>query len=429
MANSARRLATLAASGLLASWVRVAGASDPPMQTDLEFVADPAVSTDPGVLTSLSLSRILFRYDDALRGPGDAHESTVAERAEGVAGRAAKVLFIDAPLAATMMTISHELFGHGARAREQGLDPTFSFRLVEPYRTILGQGDGFLGEARFERAGQSDRDLPLVFGGIEADYRAAYFLQRRFIQQRGWVHYGDMLLYAAARLSYASSLLNPGGPTEADNDVRNYVQELQKRFNRWGDRDRESIEGQLRTAYVWNLLDPTLAYALYAVTWEHIVHGRRMSQAPLPSVGDTVFYPWKRFNLTPFGAEHYLELFVLRDGVLLDVYGRAGSSRLAAYHGGGARVRGLEVAPRLSVGAGVDAWVQPETLLHDRGVFDRELQTGGNVEGEGVVALTDRLGFTVKLAYKTRGYLAGQPLDEGAYGYAGFTLRDEPADD
>ena len=32
------------------------------------------------------------------------------------------------------------------------------------------------------------------------------------------------------------------------------------------------------------------------------------------------------------------------------------------------------------------------------------------------------VGLTARLAYKTRGYLAGQPIDEGLYGYVGASI-------
>ncbi len=381
---------------------------------DRVFLIDPDLSMDPGVRTTTSLARTLYRYDDVLHGEEHDQDAPAA-----IAGRSLKVLLLDAPLASVAVIFSHEVYGHGARAREQGLSPTYQFRLVQPYATLFGQHDVLVGEATFERQGQEDRDLALVTGGIEADYRTAYWLTHDLVQHSG-AHYGDLLLYATARLSYAATLLNPGGPREPSNDVHNYVGLLQTRFNRWTQKDKERIESRLSTAYVWNLLDPMLLFAAYAVVVDHVGHGRRWTHAPLPSVGEVRFLPWSSVTLGPFGLEHQLDLFLQSDGVVLDAYGRIGSSRLASSTGAGLRVSGLEPTPFLQWDAHIDAWSQPETLTQERNAFERPQRLGGNIGTETTFALSPTTGFVLAVAYKTRGHLPGRPLGNGMHSYAGL---------
>jgi hypothetical protein len=399
---------------IVVSLTPLAAASERDPHADLVFLVDPDLSMDPGVRTTTSIARTLYRYDDALRPWDEDQDAPV-----GIAGRSLKVLLLDAPLASLALTFGHEVYGHGARAREQGLSPTYQFRLVQPYATLFGQHDVFSGEATFDRQGQEDRDLALVTGGIEADYRAAFWLTHDLVQHGG-AHYGDMLLYAAARLSYATTLLGPGGQREPSNDVHNYVDLLQTRFNRWTQKDKDWIESRLSTAYAWNLLDPTLLFALYAVAVNHVVHGQRWTHAPLPTIGDVRFLPWPSVYLSPFGVEHQLDLFLGSDGVVVDTYGRVGSSRLASSAGAGMRVSGLKPTPFLRWGAHVDAWSQPETLTQERNVFDRPQRPGGNVGTEGTFALSPATGFVLGVGYKTRGYLPARPMDSGLHGYAGL---------
>ena len=381
-------------------------------------MADPDLSMDPGARTTISLARILYRYDEVLRGEPMAQPTE--DRTLGVVGRSLKVVFLDAPIAAAVVTFQHEVFGHGGRAREQGLSPSYQFRLVEPYRTLFGQDGALAGEAFFERQGQVDRDIALVAAGIEADYRTAYWINRDLVQRGGWTHYGDMLMYAAARLSYVFSLLSPADHEDPSDDVNNYVGQLQRRFNRWTDAEKTSIESRLRTAYLWNLLDPTLLFAGYA-TVDHVAQGTRGTRAPMPSVHGVTFLPWPSFALSPFGAEHGLTLFLERDGTVVDIEGRLGSSGLAAYGGGGIHASGVEVGDFVKVGATVDAWTQPEMLFYDRNVFERPNRVGASVGTEGTFALSSSTGFIMSLSYKSRGFLPGRPLDRGLYGYAGLS--------
>lgn len=384
----------------------------------LVVLVDPDLSMDPGVRSTTSLARVVFRYDEVVRGGVDG-DSTEA-RVLGATGRSLKVALIDAPLAMTAVTFAHEVFGHGSRAREQGLPVSYAFGVPEPYRTLLGQDDALAGEARFGQQAQVDQNFALVSSGIEADYRTAYWINRDLVENGGWTHYGDMLMYAAARLSYASSLLSPADHREPSNDVSNYVGLLQRRFNRWTAEDRGSIESGLRTAYAWNLLDPTLLFAGYAVI-EHIAQGTRRVRAPLPSVRDVAFLPWPSFALSPFGAEHGMTLFLSRDDLVIDVEGRVGTSGLASYGGGGIHASGLELADFIRARVGIDAWTQPELLLDDRNVFDRPNRVGANVATEGTFALSRSAGLVMAVAYKSKGFLPGRPLDRGLYGYAGWS--------
>jgi hypothetical protein len=392
----------------------LAAANERDPRSDLVFLVDPDLSMDPGVRTTTSIARTLYRYDDAVR-QWDQDQDAPA----GIAARSLKVLLLDAPLASLAVTFGHEVYGHGARAREQGLSSTYQFRLVQPYATLFGQHDVLVGEATFERQGQEDRDFALVTGGIEADHRTAFWLTHDLVQHGG-AHYGDLLLYATARLSYATTLLSPGGQREPSNDVHNYVDLLQTRFNRWTEKDQAWIESRLSTAYVWNLLDPTLLFAAYAVAVNHVAHGRRWTHAPLPSIGNVRFLPWSSVLLSPFGIEHQLDLFLERDGVVVDAYGRVGSSRLASSAGAGLRVSGLDPAPFLQWGAHLDVWSQPETLTRQRNVFDRPQRVGGNLGTEGTFALSPTTGFVLAVAYKTQGYLPARPMESGIHGYAGL---------
>jgi hypothetical protein len=404
----------LTAGWAFSSWVE---ASEGVLRPDLVVLADPDGSMEPGVRSTLSLARLLYRYDGVMGdlSLADTESIDVAR----MAGRSAKVVFIDAPLAFFSVTFGHEVFGHGARAREQGLTSSYRFHLVQPYSSLFGQHDEFAGEAYWGHPNQVDRDIALVTGGIEADYRMAYWIVHDLMRYGG-ASYGDLLMYMAARASYASSFFQPQKATDERDDVHQYVGLLQTRFNRWTDTERDSIASRLSTAYGWNWVDPMMIFAIHGLLVDHLGHGRRWSATPLPSVGSVHFLPWTSVNASPWGMEHQLDVFMQRDGVVVDVYGRVGSSRLAASAGGGVRVSGAKPASFLGWSAHVDGWYQPETLLSERNVFERPSTIGGNIGTETDFSLGSSVGLVLSAAYKTRGYLPARPLERGLYGYAGL---------
>jgi hypothetical protein len=150
----------------------------------------------------------------------------------------------------------------------------------------------------------------------------------------------------------------------------------------------------------------------------------RVTRMPLPRIGDTTVFPSPRFNLTPFGSEQYLDVFLENEGHFVDLYGRVGTSDLATYWGAGARVLGLEVGRRFTLGGEVDIWQQPQILFDVRGANADQLPSrfGMNSGLYGDLYLAGDVSVTGKLAVKTPGYVMAQPVDGGVYGYVGASI-------
>jgi hypothetical protein len=398
-----------------------------PRQPPLVFVADPSFGMEGGIRTTESLGRLVFRYELALpKVPLD--ETTSPGKAAAFGGRLARWVFVDTPIAQFEETSIHEVFGHGARARDLDESPNYTLRLPAIYCLILGSGDDkcrWFTESE-GTSGPRERDLLVTIGGLESNALTAWWIDERMVASDGWVHHGDLLVYAAAKLEYAPTFLSTtldraGGIGRAGDDVDTYVSLLQDRFNLVRPEDRRTIASRLRTAYLWNLADPMLVFAAYG-TLLHLARGDRYVKFPIPSAYGVDFYPSARFSPSPFGAEHYVDLFAAAGSLVVDLYGRTGTSGLARYSGAGLRFFGLHASDRVELGGELDVWKQPETLLDVRDAFDRPQLWGVNAGASADVALTSGLGLTARLAYKTSGWLAGQPIDAGLHGYAGVTV-------
>lgn len=420
-----RELASAGVALAIAAASPSASAADPPPREPLVFVAGPKMGVEPTVRSTDSLSRLVYRYEDALPAiPVD--EGTIAGKTAAVIGRGLKLVFLDEPIAELTALASHEVGGHGGRARELELEPTYVFYLPGIYRRIFAPSDhgesGAYTQYLAPGVVEGDRALVGTLGGLEANYLHAWWIQARILRSEGWVHHGDLLVYAVSKLAYADSFFSVPESGESGNDIASYVTGLQDRSNQWRAEDRRRIARHLGAAYLWNVFDPTLLYAVYGTLVSSVWQGKRFSKMPLPSIEGTTVLLSPRFGLTPFGAEHFVDLFLARGGTLVDAYARVGSSGLYDYYGAGARVLGVRAGERVSLGAELDVWRQPEILLDERAVYAQPYRLGMNAGAYADVRVASIVGVTGKLASKTPGYLSGQPLGGGIHGYVGVSL-------
>jgi hypothetical protein len=422
------RAAAVLASLLAVGSPRVASAGEPASREPLVFVADPKFGVETSVRTIDSLGRVAFRYEDAL--PSVELGAGPSERLARYFGRVTKLFFLDEPIAELTTVVAHEVGGHGARGRELGLRPTFQLYLPGIYRILFSApvNDEVAGSTTFNTGVivEEPREITSTLGGLEANYVQAWWINARIVRARGWVHHGDLLVYAASKLAYADSFVSPSierPRSPSSNDVSSYVTSLQELSNGWRAEDGRRIARRLRAGYLVNLVDPTLLYAMYGTVVSTLVEGARMSRMPLPSIRGVSLLLTPRFGLTPFGAEQMLDVFLAdRSGRMLDVYARVGTSGIASYYGAGARILGVRASERITAGGELDVWRQPQILLDERGVFDTPVRAGVNVGLYGDVRITRELGLTGKLAAKTPGYVMGQPIVGGPHGYLGVSL-------
>lgn len=417
------RIAALALATL--AWTTSARA-DVPSRDPLAFVVGPHMGVEPTARTVDGVTRLLQRYDDALPErviPGDGFGA----RAMRYLGRSLQLVFVDGPLAELSTLFVHEVGGHGARARELDVPVSFEFRIPAVYRPFFetrSPGD-YSGYSALEARGPVEGDTSTLFdlGGIEANHTTARWVMMRMVRDEGRFEKGDALVFAASKLSYAQDFVDVSSAVGSGNDVASYVTDLQEVSNAWRREDRARIARRIESAYLMNLLDPTLFYAGYAAL-EAVVRGERTSHVPLPSIGDVVVHPTPRFALSPSGAENGLGVTLAKAGAVLDVYGQVGTTGLFASQSFGARVLGVTAHPRVTLGAELDVWRRPQLFIaqQDRFVFERPTRGGANAALFADVRLSGPVGLTGKLGVKSEGFLSAQPIASGVYGYAGLRL-------
>jgi hypothetical protein len=388
----------------------------------VEVLGSPTFSMEEGVRMAAGAEHVIFLYDGALSQRIELDESTAWRRALGILGRSAKLFLLDGPALIFIGTFEHEVFGHGARQREQGDWPTYTFGVPYPYRWIFAPHQSNSGSTSGNDTGFVDHDLPVYAGGIEANSFSAHFRALEGFRDGGSMHFTDSLHYAASLLEYSPRWVSGGTlGTESGGDPDQYAAALDRRFNLSGNA-KVVVSQRLRWAFVASFVNPMWWLSVYASVAGYLGRGERWSHAPQLHIGDTSLFVLTRFSLSPFGAEHTLDVLVSRSSGLIDVYARFVSTGLAPAAGVGARVFRWEVHPKLELGGQLDVWVQPELLPQYRNAFDGRLLPGFSALVEATWRPFTHLGFVAHVGGKTSGYVMSQPLSAGVFGFAGVAL-------
>lgn len=389
----------------------------------LELVAAPGWGPEVGVRNLASARGLLLSWHAALGEEDDPELLSVPRGLLSISGRALAVGLIDAPLVATLGVVAHEVFGHGARARAQGDWPTYAFSLPLPYRWVFDGTTTFNGVTFSSRDRTRDEELLFTTGGLDTNAAQAHFGALVALRDGGRHHFGAALESVITRLAYVQRWVDPTtlGAGSADGDLDALATGLLARFGREGDGARQDLDLRLRLAALWMLADPMLWLSAKEVVVDHIGRGRRWNTLPQLKLGALRLLPVARFTVTPFGAEHWLDVIVSGERWTLDGYVRVVSSGLAPAVGTGARLFRFSVLPSLEVGGALDVWLQPELLSAQPEL----LRPGVSAQLEATWFPFGPVGLVVQLGAKSRGLVMGGPAREGFFGFGGLVFRPE----
>lgn len=334
------------------------------------------------------------------------------------------------PAAAALLLLQHEVLGHGGRAREFSLSPSYSFGL------------GFSGGTDTARPPRDHEQLALIAaGGAEADGVLAHRLLLDAMGPSG-VNGAELPLLMMAKLDltlYVATAPRPRpGNDEGDftheyrhgHDVAIYLVGRQAARRHasatdvWEgvyepDFDEARLEetwNDARAAALWNLLDPSLASAMVGYFREHVFGGQGRVRSPALHIGDDLrFTLGTRAALGPREVTRFLDLRTACRRGVLEVYLRDLDSGLERTWGYGATLHELRLG-RLALSLAADLWDEP-AAEEGPGAAGR-----WNATAE-VKAMMGRWGVAVKVGDKSAGFFPGLPQDAGAYAGAGALAR------
>ena len=324
------------------------------------------------------------------------------------------------PLAAAMLLVQHEVGGHGGRAREFGLSPSYAFNY------------DFSAATGTERPpATNEGNALLAAGGAEADGVMARRVLLDLLRPEG-ADGAKVPLAFMAKLDLTVYILGTEGPEKEDfadqyrdgNDVAYYLisRQAQRRGSDpasvWlgtydvipGEALLESSWDDVRITAFWNLLDPSLAGALFNYFRQHVVGGETRVQAPVWRVSEGVGLTLgTRGALGPQEVSRFLDLYAATRRGVFTVYVRDLDSSIDRTYGFGAGVHGLRLGRNLELSLGADAWDEPDSQERIRD------GNGWNAVAELDARLSGRWGLSAKLGSKSEGFFPGLPLEDGPY--------------
>jgi hypothetical protein len=371
-----------------------------------------------GVSSVRTARHILGELQDILIPSRLSSESTLSSKLGGIAYRMLTLTFIDGPLDVLENTTVHEIFGHGARAREFGRSVSYHIDLPPPY----GPGGGYTTTVDLNLGVNISRveHLAFIVGGIETGNISTAHLTRQWAE-RDTLDYREALRFVNASLSVLNNTRRGGG-----SDGAFYAAFLNDLFLSSGGRivHQSTISRRARL----NLVNPFFAYALYRSTVSYLIGGHTEFTVPMLSIGAGIRYVgWLRYVLTPFGPQYGMEHLFRRNDQVVGLGIRISDGLGESTFGAGIRVRHLARGEHYSIGARLEIWSQPE--------FDLLGASVGTRAGGFGTALISTIRFdpgpvpggaarwSFDLGYKTPGFVEGEALDRGLVLRMGVALR------
>jgi hypothetical protein len=335
----------------------------------------------------------------------------------GVSIRLGRFILLDAPLSFLAIWIQHEVFGHGARAREFGLNPTFHIATPPPYNFDLHGKN----RANWEyKANLSlEQDVLLITEGPESEELLMKELVNQAILSKRWHRILDTIIFVHLLGDLARFSI------EEENDVDNYRQAVNMDF-----RTSWKFTPQWPIFVKWGL-DPILWWALYDYFYSGIILGESPTSPPLLSIGAVDLLPRPQMRLSAWGEELGLSVSMASKGILSEaeffVGPRDGNPSFFFM----SSATFFDLSDRFDLGGRLGMWLQPEPLRWSTiGCTTQEacssgpdLKAGGFVELEFSIHIFKGGSIFGMIGLKSYGYAVGRQLNAGVYGQGGLLLK------
>ena len=396
-------------SGLLLSFLLGLTSLSAKLQAQLPnlLIYDQTQSQTFGSENLVSIQHLVYRGMDEVIPQKFNEETNFGTKSIGIGYRFAKIVLLDFQMDFFLALSQHEAYGHASRYRE------FEFENIKynlNFFPPLGPGGGSASATWPEGYVNTITNRMLIgAAGNEGNTLLADNLEARMILGRK-LHYRQSLLYLTARnnlLVYTASTYwrDTGG------DVANYLE----RLNTLG-----PAEYDLKTLFIQNLstfANPIQFYAAWTLSKKHLIDGdTNWDDLPMIPIKDLYYLPTINFNLTPFGAEFFLNNYLLENERLWRLQVRLGESTFRNHLGLGLDAYNILQNPRFRVNASAHLWHQPsfefgiyETILVEEGL--------GGMATASLAAFpfqnAPNFGLYGQLGYKSYGYFLGEPLDKG----------------
>jgi len=303
--------------------------------------------------------------------------------------------------------MNHEVFGHGAVARELGGYAEYRFYWLGNWR------------GKFWSSGIShteDTRLFLTTGGSEANQVLGYESQK-YLYTKDHVTADDLFLVLPKLdfLAYLLVTVNPHGDyskfVSDSYDPPMIVKRLTQKYYgaNYTKAQVMGVYDQMLASSYFSLFDFSVVTGLYSI-FAYTFYDKYEYTIPGFDFGRIRMIPGTRFTYTPLGPDSYLDFYFkqrdIPDPPLFICYLRSGE-----FAGNGSFGTGFEFynLKKIIDGISVDFWRQPDG-------------SGFSLEMTNKIKMNQQLSFLLNTNYKTEGYLMGKPFGRGFRAFGGVEL-------
>lgn len=327
-----------------------------------------------------------------------------------IAGRFGKAIF-EGLLSTTAMVTQHEVFGHGARAREFD---------IHVYRYSIGPfgGSTSFNATKFNQLSLNEQ-IAFTAGGMEGSNILGRQIRGRWLRSQSIDSREASLYFAVSYLDQtqyimSTKLSNRDRTFPIGHDVFQYVNEV----NRWN-RGQTLTTHKLRKQALVDFLDPYLYYSIYSIGL-YVIDGCQLWEYPMIPIGEYRFLPMARLVLAPYGPEYQLTTLIKgpeRNIIANFRYGNTGRQHSSAL---GIEVSDILSSDLLFVDGKVELWNQPKLYTAFASGREKLGAAASLVARYRVIKQLDVLG---QAGYKTTGFIPGEELKHGPILRVGFMLN------
>lgn len=304
------------------------------------------------------------------------------------------------------MVLQHEIFGHGARAREFGMSDI-------GYHINLFSGSTTYSQSQYN-ALDANQKAALSSGGVEATSILSQLIERSWMQDDS-IDSREAIMYLVNSLDQSVYAFSTSGDAfHPDNDAQSYIANV----NAWQGYNKLTSH-KLKVATLWDWLDPMIylsGYELINYIWE----GRPSLKFSTLHIGDSRFMPTTRTLYAPWGPEMQLQAHLYTpEEKYIGVFFRFGKTGSVKSYGVDLLVTPLAEYDCWYLTNQLSAWYQPHVLKNDTAATNTN--KWGFAEFLGAYyKLNPGVYAYGELGYKVSGYLQGVQLARGAIWRVGF---------
>ncbi len=298
----------------------------------------------------------------------------------------------------TIMVTNHEVFGHGYRLRQAGIEPTY---YISPF-----SGATHFSKYEYYNLASHNR-IMIALGGMEASTVLGNNIRKKWLaDERINSNYAMQYLFS----QYDQTGYIKSSKTSEGNDVERYIKELNDTYG-----TGYITRSKLKHYAVLDYFDPFLYYSLYSA----ITNDKHLPCYMIP-IGDYQYLPAARALLTPYGPEAQLLNFIKYDDVVTQINLSHGRNRVGKTHSVEVDIENLYIENKISFGLNMAIWKQPELLTNIPKAAS--LKVGGQLAVKAGYKIMDNIKLQGLVGYKAKGYKLGEALTRGAFVRAGIKV-------